>query len=85
MTRDKWKYYPIDKSESANHDGLFMCFKNRFWVVENECLLFWGNSPQCNSNQELSKRCAKDGSKVVFIETAYIPCTERFDGVFFDI
>jgi hypothetical protein len=63
---------------TAPHDGRIV-YLNRWWcVTDKEEVLFFRtyNSPQCNSNQEITKRlCVKDyiKSTPVFIPIAFVP------------
>jgi len=57
-------------------DGFYNLIANRYWAVtDDDCLLFNGTSPQCNSNESIVQRFAVRyaATKVVFIEAVWIP------------
>lgn len=80
MKPEKFKKYPISKATAAPEDGPHMVMLNRWWEVEDECLLFFAptNSPQCNSDKRIVEKF-KGVADVIFIERVYIPLTGNGD------
>lgn len=64
---------PVEKAMKP-FDGARV-LTNRWWVVVDECLLFYrGFSPQCNAIESITKRLAAihPSGEVRFLETAYV-------------
>jgi hypothetical protein len=77
----KFTYYPISEAIKApDREGLFCVYKNRYWKVDKDCIMFYdGTSPQCNSNEQIMSRYDSK-FEVRFIETIYIPFKETNEG-----
>lgn len=71
--------YPISEAFIPK-EGLCMIYDNRWWSIEEECLLFFrGVSPQCNSNKSIAERFDKE-KEIRFLERVFIPMHETTNG-----
>ena len=84
MPPDKAKKPPIDSCTkvpiakiSTPETGLFFVWVNAWWVVVDDCVLFFrGRSPQCNCDERLARKIAEKlypGADVRQIPLAFAP------------
>lgn len=73
----KYHFVPLDQITSTKAHIIYN-YRNMFWVVHPEKgLAFWDKgygSPQCNHNEDLSKRLCPAWGEIKFIETVLVPC-----------
>jgi len=79
LNRNLLTKIPIEKAQTPFEGAQVMI--NRYWVVEDGCILFWNKySPQCNSNeriaQDIQKRLYPEGS-VKFLPVVYVEPDNR--------
>jgi len=68
-----YKKYPIKKALSPVN-GLFYNYTNRYWLVKDDCLLFYkGTSPQCNTNRTIVEKINKSRFSIQYFESVFIP------------
>lgn len=68
----KYARYPAAKAVTPRA-GLCIIYEDHWWVVEDDCLLFYrGFSAQCNSNRDTALHIAA-GREVRFFERVFIP------------
>lgn len=67
MRGHKMRTFPIDQMTDPRGKGMVQIYEDRWWAVsEREELYFFGtdrspwSSPQCNPNEELSRRINED-------------------------
>jgi hypothetical protein len=55
-------------------EGCYELLTDRYWQVVDGCvLLYKGFSPQCNSNESISKRLVGDTGEVQFLKRVWLP------------
>lgn len=72
LHRKHIKKYPISRV-TIPFDGATV-MTDRWWVVEDERVLFWGHSPQCNSIESIARYIQKrlyPEAEVRFIPAVY--------------
>ncbi len=67
------KYTKVPKSELTTPKNGYVCMLNRYWyVTDDDCVLFYGESPQCNTDRRiLEYRESMRDYKIELIPIAY--------------
>ena len=77
MKESDFEKVPLEKLKAVpDRDGIYQLYKNRYWVVVDDCALFYRGSPQCNSNksivdQWMFHREIFPGARTVLIENVW--------------
>ena len=66
-------YTKVPKSEVITPKNGYICMLNRYWyVTDDDCVLFYGDSPQCNQDKRIMEyRSSMKQYKIEFIPVAY--------------
>ena len=65
---------PIDKAVKP-FDGAYV-YCDRWWTVENDCILFYRGSPQCNADRRIAESFRDrmyPGADVRLLPVVYMP------------
>lgn len=73
------KYHFLSLEAASKPKGhIIYHYSNSWWIVHPEKgLAFYGkgfSSPQCNTNESISRRLCPEWGEIRFIETAFAPC-----------
>jgi hypothetical protein len=88
MKKPHYIKFPISKATEPPQDGACWIYRDRFWLVVDECILFYmGRSPQCNSQESIVARLnlTKDAGEIRFIPLVFVPMSEKADGMDIDV
>lgn len=87
MSKGYYTKYPINKATKPPPGGLCWVYTDRYWLVVDECILFYrGFSPQCNPDRrlcELRKDLAE--ADIVFLSQVFVPAREGMNGTVVDV
>ena len=51
---------PINYATDINNfDDIIKVYKKRYWLVKDDCLIYFNKNPMCNSNYEIVKQFNK--------------------------
>ena len=72
----KITFMPLEEATAVPGDGFWNIMADRWWShVPEKGLIFYGNSPQCNSNEGLARALARriwPDAVVIFLPRVYL-------------
>lgn len=75
MPKQSIRYVPLDVATTEPPDGTWDVYANRWWCHQpGKGLLFWRQSPQCNSNEQIARSTQQKlypDAETIFIPRAY--------------
>lgn len=77
--KKKWRLVDLEDLQSPKNG--YICFMDRYWLVTEGKVLFYGTSPQCNTDQAVVDHILAQGLaaqdfpnlECVFVPVAYLP------------
>lgn len=74
--RNEVTYLPLEQATAEPGGGTWDVYADSWWSYEpDKGLLFYGKSPQCNSNENISRMISKShypDAEVLFVPRVYV-------------